>query len=99
MIRVAKRLPSTWQLRIGIHAGPVVAGIVGRQKYQYDIWGDTVNSAARLQAEALPGTLYVSSSTWNLIGSDCHGASIGFREIKGKGQQEIYRVDALVDTD
>lgn len=61
MIRVAENLPAAWQLRIGVHTGPVVAGIVGRQNYQYDVWGDTVNLAARLQAETQPGTLYISA--------------------------------------
>lgn len=95
MIEMTKILPSAWKLRVGVHCGPVVAGIVGRQKYQYDIWGDTVNSAARMQTEACPGTLCVSTETWQLVKAHCRGRSLGLREIKGKGQIEVFAIDAL----
>jgi class 3 adenylate cyclase len=92
MIGAAGRLPSGWSLRVGVHAGPVVAGIVGRQKYQYDIWGDTVNAAARMQGEASPGALCVNAATWRLLEPHCEGRSIGEREIKGRGRDEIFEV-------
>lgn len=95
MIKSARALPAAWDLRVGIHVGPVVAGIVGRQKYQYDIWGDTVNVAARMQAEARPGRLCVSEENWRLLERDCRGSSLGVREIRGKGRIEVFEVEAL----
>jgi len=95
MIDMAKRLPVPWLLRVGIHVGPVVAGIVGRQRYQFDVWGDTVNSAARMQAEAKPGSVCVTHKTWQLLKDHCEGKSLGVREIKGKGAQEVYEVTAV----
>ena len=92
MIEMAKRLPVPWNLRVGVHVGPVVAGIVGRQRYQFDVWGDTVNSAARMQAEARPGSLCVTGKTWQLLEDHCEGGSVGIREIKGKGSHEIFEV-------
>lgn len=95
MIEAARELPSLWELRVGVHCGPVVAGIVGRQKYQYDIWGDTVNAAARMQTEAQPSRLCVSSDTWTHLEPHCTGRSLGVREIKGKGALEIFEVEAV----
>ncbi|MFT4547946.1 MAG: adenylate cyclase [Verrucomicrobiales bacterium] len=95
MISVAERLPTTWQLRVGIHTGPLIAGIVGRQKYQYDIWGDTLNNAARMESQAQSGTLFVNADTWRIIESHCNGESLGLRDIKGKGQQEVFPVDSV----
>lgn len=97
MIRAARSLPCEWELRIGVHCGPVVAGIVGRQKYQYDIWGDTVNFAARIQGEAPVGGLCVSSSTWRLLENHCTGRSLGLRELKGKGAQEVFQIEGIRD--
>ncbi|HSM01935.1 MAG TPA: adenylate/guanylate cyclase domain-containing protein [Acidimicrobiia bacterium] len=51
---------STWSMRVGIHAGPVMAGIIGTRKYVYDVWGDTVNTASRLQTTAPPGTVHLT---------------------------------------
>lgn len=97
MIRVARNLPCEWELRIGVHCGPVVAGIVGRQKYQYDIWGDTVNIASRIQGEAPVGGLCVSAETWRLLAHRCTGRSLGLRELKGKGSLELFQIDSILD--
>ena len=97
MIDAAQKLPSAWSIRVGVHFGPVVAGVVGRQKYQYDIWGDTVNAAARLQNEATPSKLCVSADIWPLLQTHCEGNSLGYREIKGKGQIEVYEVTSVKD--
>ena len=95
MIKAAEKLPSSWQIRVGVHCGPVVAGIVGRQKYQYDIWGDTVNAAARFQAKASPGALCVGAPTWKLAAPHCEGKSLGEHDIKGRGRCELFQVDAI----
>ncbi|MES2922176.1 MAG: adenylate/guanylate cyclase domain-containing protein [Verrucomicrobiota bacterium] len=97
MIRAARNLPCEWELRVGVHCGPVVAGIVGRQKYQYDIWGDTVNIASRVQAEAPVGGLCVNSETWHLLKHHCTGRSLGLREMKGKGTQELFQIESVRD--
>ena len=95
MAAAAKAEPPHWQVRVGVHVGPVVAGIVGQKKYQYDLWGDTVNTAARMQRAADPGTVCVNGDTWKLLSEDCEGTSQGLTQIKGKGQQEIFRVDEV----
>lgn len=71
MMQVVAEHASGWQVRIGIHAGPVVAGILGKRVYCYDIWGDTVNTAARMQAEADPGGIFVSGDAWRHIERYC----------------------------
>jgi class 3 adenylate cyclase len=62
MMRTVESHPAGWQVRIGIHVGPVIAGVIGATQFQFDVWGDTVNLAARLQALARPGGVVVSGS-------------------------------------
>ena len=88
-------LPPNWHVRVGIHVGTVVAGIVGRRKYQYDVWGDAVNTAARMQSAPVAGSVRVSRDTWNLLAPHCSGQSVGRVEIKGKGEQELFVVNDL----
>lgn len=95
MAAAARKLPAHWQVRAGVNVGPVVAGVVGHRKYQYDIWGDAVNTAARMQTAAAMGAVCVNRETWNLIAAHCRGRSLGRIEIKGKGEQELFLVDAL----
>ena len=56
-------------IRIGVHTGPVVAGIVGKKKFQYDVWGDTVNTAARMESSGAVGQVNISQATHDLLGS------------------------------
>jgi class 3 adenylate cyclase len=56
-----------WGLRIGIHVGPVVAGVVGKKKYAYDIWGSTVNIASRMESNGVPGQVNISSSVYEIV--------------------------------
>ncbi len=97
MAAAAATTPPHWQVRVGIHCGPVVAGVVGRHKYQYDIWGDTVNTASRVEHHALSGSVCVTRSTWDRIAGDCEGRSIGTIDIKGKGPTEIIQVLRLTN--
>jgi adenylate cyclase len=99
MIARAKELPPHWQVRVGVNAGPVMAGVVGRRKYQYDVWGDTVNTAARMEQAALPGSICVTANTWQLLAADCDGVRQGNVEIKGKGALDLYRVERLKTAD
>jgi adenylate cyclase len=86
-----------FQLRIGIHTGPVVAGIVGVKKYAYDIWGDTVNIAARMEQSSLPGKINISSKTHELIKDKFNCTYRGKIEAKNKGQIDMYFLEDRVD--
>ena len=83
-----------FEMRVGIHTGPVVAGIVGVKKFQYDIWGDTVNIAARMESSGEVGKVNISQYTYDLIReeSDFVFESRGKIEAKGKGEVEMYFV-------
>ncbi len=86
-----------FELRIGIHTGPVVAGIVGIRKFQYDIWGDTVNTANRVESLSVPGKVNISQSTYELVKDlpDFEFESRGKVEVKGKGEMEMYFVESV----
>jgi class 3 adenylate cyclase len=92
MIARAQELPARWQVRVGVHVGPVVAGVIGNRKYQFDIWGDAVNTASRMQQAASPASLCVNKQTWNLIREHCCGRPLGYLKVKGKGEQELFLV-------
>ncbi|MBA2585824.1 MAG: response regulator [Chthoniobacterales bacterium] len=95
MVTVARSQPSGWNVHVGIHVGPVIAGVVGHRKYQYDIWGDTVNTASRMEGAAQAGSVCVNRATWDLIAEHCRARPLGRVEMKGKGAQEIFVVEAL----
>lgn len=84
-----------WQLRIGLHVGPVVAGLVGKKQYAFDLWGDTVNTAARVQAAARPGEIALSAEAWQHVADCCRAESMGRFDLKGKGAVEVYRFRKL----
>jgi class 3 adenylate cyclase len=83
-----------FEVRIGVHTGPVVAGIVGVKKFQYDIWGDTVNTASRMESSGQVGKVNISQATYDLLKDDTHFTfeSRGKIEAKGKGEMEMYFV-------
>jgi len=93
MIAAARRLPPYWEVRVGVHVGPVIAGIVGHRKYQYDIWGDTVNLAARMEEAAEPGSVCVTADTWRLLEGHCNGRPRGPLEVRGKGPLDLFQIE------
>ena len=96
MVQAAQTLPCDWQVRVGVHTGPVMGGIVGYRQYLYDVWGDTVNTAARIQHEADPSSVAVSRDCWDLLDGCAQGRSKTV-EMRGKGQQEVFILDGLAD--
>jgi adenylate cyclase len=80
------------QLRVGISSGPAVAGVIGRTKFQYDIWGDTVNTASRMESHGVPGRIHVSESTRLLIEDAYVCEARGVIDVKGKGPMRTYLV-------
>jgi CheY-like chemotaxis protein len=93
MVAAAGQLDPPWQVRVGIHQGPVVAGIMGSQRFQFDLWGDdAVNTAARIASVCQPGAVTVASDTWLQIRDECRGRSRGPITLKGKGDVELIEV-------
>lgn len=79
-----------FEIRIGIHSGPLVAGIIGTKKYIYDIWGDTVNTASRMESCGMPGKIQVSEDTYHLLKNKYKLEERGVIEVKGKGSIKTF---------
>jgi class 3 adenylate cyclase/HAMP domain-containing protein len=78
------------QVRIGIHTGSVIAGVIGRKKFAYDLWGDTVNLASRMESRGLPGCIQVSSATYECLRDQFQFEQRGLIEVKGFGELTTY---------
>jgi class 3 adenylate cyclase len=81
-----------FEIRIGVNSGPVVAGVVGSKKFAFDIWGDTVNTAARMESNAQVGQINISGSTYELVKDHFECTSRGKIEAKHKGEIEMFFV-------
>jgi len=87
---------ASFDIRIGIHTGPIVAGVVGNKKFAYDIWGDTVNTAARMEQTSETNRINISESTYNLIKDDFICESRGKQFAKNKGLINMYYVNGVL---
>lgn len=85
-----------FEIRIGVHTGPVVAGIVGVRKFQYDIWGDTVNTASRMESSGIPGKINISGTTFNEVQDLFACTHRGKIPAKNKGEIDMYLVEEKV---
>jgi class 3 adenylate cyclase len=88
----AARNAQQWPVRIGLHSGPVVSGVVGRKKFAYDIWGDTVNLASRMESNSEPGRVNISGSTYSQVMEYVDAEPRGPVKVKGKGEHNMYFV-------
>jgi class 3 adenylate cyclase len=95
MIATAQALPAKWNVRVGIHTGQIVAGVIGRRQYLFDLWGDSVNTAARMESHGIPGAVTLSKAAWLDVAAKCMGESLGMLPVKGKGELEMFRFDGF----
>jgi len=84
------------QVRIGINSGPLIAGVLGNIRMVYDVWGDTVNTASRMEKYGTPGRIHVSTATRNLLGGQFRFEAREPIEVKGKGSMETFFLERRI---
>jgi len=85
-----------WKIRVGVHTGKLVAGVIGKKKFIYDVWGDTVNTASRLESAGEPGKINIAEDTYRLIKKYYHCTPRGKISVKGKGPLNMYFVGEAI---
>ncbi|MCB1315201.1 MAG: adenylate/guanylate cyclase domain-containing protein, partial [Leptospiraceae bacterium] len=97
-MRAAKRNAGQpyWELRLGIHSGPLMAGVIGHQKFAYDVWGDTVNTASRMESSGVAGEINVSSATYDYIKHFFACEYRGKIQAKNKGAIDMFLVQRIL---
>lgn len=83
-------------LRIGMHSGPIVAGIIGKKKFIYDVWGDTVNTASRMESHSVSGQIQVTEACATLLQEEFQCSEVGVIQVKGKGAIRVFRLEGIL---
>ena len=83
------------ELRIGINSGPVVAGVIGHRRFLYDLWGDAVNTASRMESHGSPAKIQITRATYELIRDEFECEPHGFVDVKGKGPMQTWFLNAV----
>jgi adenylate cyclase len=83
------------QFRLGMNSGPLIAGVLGKHKFHYDIWGDTVNTASRMESSGVPGKIQITGATHDLIKDEFHCVPRGNVVVKGKGEMATWFLDSF----
>jgi guanylate cyclase len=78
--------------RIGVNSGPLIAGVIGRRKFEYDVWGDAVNVASRMESHGVSGAIQITRATYELIKAEFVCEPRGVINVKGKGEMEVWWV-------
>ena len=95
MVAATQVVRPDWAVRIGIDHGPVSAGTMGKRQFQFDVWGDTVNTAARIEEYGQPGSVNVSGRAWLHLRNQAQGRSLGSVDLKGKEKIEVIECTGL----
>lgn len=94
MLKYTESLPvqngTLINFRIGIDSGPLVAGVIGKKNFHYDVWGDTVNTASRMESHGLPGKIQVTKDTYRILKDEYIFELRGKLDVKGKGKMETW---------
>ncbi|HBB31414.1 MAG TPA: adenylate/guanylate cyclase domain-containing response regulator [Cyanobacteria bacterium UBA8803] len=93
IMRLTQKTKEPISLRIGIHTGSVVAGVIGIKKFSYDLWGDTVNIASRMEQHSLPGCIQIAEATYSQLSKQHLFTERGVIDVKGKGKMKTYLCD------
>ena len=89
---MARDVPLPLQLRVGVHSGPVVAGVLGRSRFSYDLWGDTVNIGSRMESQGVPGAVQVSATAAASLDNGLVRERAGVIDVRGVGPMETFLV-------
>ncbi len=93
--RLNSKLNINLNIRIGIHTGQVIAGVIGMKKFTYDLWGDTVNIASRMESHGVVGEIQITEKTYQLIKNDFNIEKRGIIQVKGKNEMEVFLLKGL----